>query len=76
MNMNRNEDFFSKNCGKLVHVDFIDSRDMLMSAVGNLSCEERENDDGDLETFVIIESDTDLDVIPIINIKKIFTKEE
>jgi len=74
METNRTEDFFSSNLGQPVHADFIDFKGNLNSAVGILNTEERENKDGEMETFVIIESETDLDVIPLVNIKKIYAR--
>lgn len=76
MRMNRMDDFFSKNYGVIVHVDFIDFKGNLTSTVGKLSQEEREKTDGEIETFAIVESDTDLNVIPIVDIKKIFVKKD
>lgn len=69
------KDFIIKNIGKTVHADFINFKGDLTSAVGILSTEKRKNKNGDIETLVTIESDTDLDVIPMTNIKKIFVKE-
>ena len=71
------EKFLKNLRGKLVHVDFIDEQGQMDWVEGILSDHIWDNEEGDPDKeFIEIESDTDLDRIPVKDIRKVYLKEE
>jgi len=81
-----NIDFFSKNVGKLVHVDFLDfdlTKRIMMPAFieGTLKevwddLDEEKDLREPIQVFVVIENDTDFVQISKKNIRRIYLKEK
>jgi len=76
-------DFFSKNYGKIVHVDFFEfdksiggmAKEFFEGTLKGIQCD-NEDDEEPTEELVVIENDTDYVQIPKKDIKRIYLKEK
>jgi hypothetical protein len=71
------EEYIKKVMDKFVHVDFLNTDRKLDWVEGKLTEHTWDNEEGDSDKeFIVIETNTDSDQIPVKDVRKIYLKEK